>query len=139
MMNNPKTIAQSLIKLLEDEEVATFGTDLFYGKVPDSKKVPEEIYWVEPLVTSTRAHNVTGEDTLRCPFLIYFRSTSVQSVDEHMFELTKLFTSLHCTDLDGFTTVDIALRTGTQSLFFDNENRAVSSVIVTLTVYNINK
>ncbi len=136
-MNDPKTIAQSLIKFLEDENIAVFGTNLYYGKVPDSKKVPEEIYWIEPLVTSTRKHNVTGEDTLRCPYLIYFRSTSVQSVDEHIFELTRLFVSSHCSNLEGFKTIDIALRTGQQSLFFDNEGRAIGSVIATVTVYDI--
>ena len=135
-MNTP---AKALLKFLEDNNIAQFGTNLFYGHVPSSIKTNISLYWVTQSGANVSRHNVTGEDAKNYTYNIHYRSASAQDVEEKMFALDKLITSKRCYDLDGFETIALKVFSSPESPTLDFENRATSFMVVTAEIYDITK
>lgn len=131
------TVNTDVITFLQMIGCGEFGTDLFFGRVPQSQKTPVELWWVVPTSASVTRHNTSGEDTLTYQYELNFRSLSIQKVDEKIFKATKEIVGSHCYELDNFHTIEVSLVSTDQRTMMDSENRIVGSIAFSVTVYNI--
>lgn len=134
-MNN--TVNSDVITFLQSIGCGTFGIDLFFGRVPQSQKVPTELWWVVPTNASLSQHNVSGEDTIRYVYELNYRSLSVQKLSDMLFKATKEIVGSHCYNLDNYHTINVELVSVNQNTMKDSEERMVGSVTFVVTVYNI--
>lgn len=131
------TIGKDIISYVESIGCGTFGVDLFYGRVPDSKKTVTNLWWIESNGSAVDRHNVTGEDTLSYRFSLYYRNTRVEYVEEKIYQATRSILASHCYNLNNHRTIDIEYITSTPGSFFDEENRVYGVVSFSATVYDI--
>jgi len=132
-----ETVNSDVIKFVQMIGCGTFGTDLFYGRVPDSKKVPVALWWIIPTHSYVTAHNVTGEDTMTYNFQLAYRNMSLKQVDDEIFRITKEIVGSHCYNLDNFHTINVELISSSPRFQADIEGRVSASVEFKVTVYNI--
>lgn len=130
------TVNSDVINFLQYIECGTFGTNLFFGRVPNSNQAPTELWWVVPSNLNVTKHNVSGEDSLRYQYELHYRSMSMQKVDEEIFRITKEIVGSHCYNLDNFHTIEVNL-VSTRPVDIDKEERVFGTVVFTVTVYDI--
>lgn len=131
------TVNSDVLTYLQYIGCGTFGTDLFFGRVPNSNKVSTKLWWVVPTNLNLTKHNVSGEDSLRYQYELNYRSMSLQDVDEEMFRITKEIVGSHCYELDNFHTIEVSLVSASHRYSVDSEERVYGTVVFTVTVYNI--
>lgn len=129
------TIAQSFIKFLETQGCGVFGQDLYLSRVPDSKNANKKLFWVIPSGGSVIQTNKTNEKIKSYQFLIYFRSTSAQEVDETLFKLEETFNCLSCVKLEEYEVVSVDANQFASAPDLDSENRMVGFLQVQIQVY----
>lgn len=135
------TVNNEIIRFLETNGCGTFGIDLFFGRVPEKnakgEPTPTDCWWVIPMSTSVSRHNVTGEDTLRFPYTVFYRSRQIKKLDRELANLTIAILDSHCHNLNGYKTMDIELVATNQNYGEDQEERAYASLGFTATLYDI--
>lgn len=131
------TVNTDVITYLQLIGCGNFGTDLFFSRVPQSQKVPTELWWVIPVSSSTIQHNASGEDVIRYTYELNFRSMSAQKVNENLFKASQEIVGSHCYELDNFHTINVELVSVNENTRQDSESRIIGSVTFTVTVYNI--
>lgn len=131
------TVNTDVITYLQFIKCGTFGTDLFFSRVPQSQKVPTEVWWVVPTNASVSQHNVSGEDTIRYTYELNFRSLSVQKLNDQLFRVSREIVGSHCYNLDNFHTINVELVSVNQNTMKDTEERMIGSITFVVTVYNI--
>lgn len=131
------TVNSDVLNYVQFIGCGTFGTDLFFGRVPNSNKTTTKLWWLSQTNLNQTKHNVTGEDSLRYQYELHYRSTSLQDVDEEMFRITKEIVGSHCYELDNFHTIEINLVSAGQRTDIDSEGRVVGTVVFTVSVYDI--
>lgn len=129
------TVAQSFIKWLEDQDVATFGQDLYLRRVPDSKSTPDALYWIVPNGGFPLGKNKTGEIIKQYSFLINYRSTSVRDVEEKLFALEELLNCQNCVELEGFEVLEIEVDAYPSDGDIDEEDRETGLLQVNIKTY----
>ena len=117
------TIAKAFIDWLENEGVATFGQDLYLRRVPDSKYTPSSVYWVIPSGGYPLGKNKTGEIIKQYSFLINYRSTKAEDVDQKLFELEELLNCQDCLQLEGFEVLEVEVSSFADDGDIDGEDR----------------
>lgn len=132
------TVTTDLLNLLQELGFGTFGTTLFYGRVPDSKKTATEIWWVTPESTSVSGtQNVTGEEKITFSYRIYYRSMDYKTVDANILAAIKTLSSIQCRSLNNYTTMEIRLGSMNSNFTIDTENRVVGYAAFTVKLYDI--
>ena len=101
------TIGESVVKLLQLKGYGIPGQDIFLHRVPNSKQVGEEVYWVTYSGGTPIRINPTGERHLAYLVTVNFRSMNAKTVDDKLAKLTDMFNCLECSPLEGFTVVTI--------------------------------
>lgn len=129
------TISRAFINWLEDNGVATFGQDLYLRRVPDSKKTQSSIYWVIPAGGFPLGKNKTGEMIKQYTFIINYRSTSANEVDEKIFELEELLNCQNCLQLDGFEVLEVEVSSFPDDSDSDPEDRETSFLQANIKTY----
>lgn len=130
------TVNQNVINFLESIGCGTFGTTLFFGRVPQSTKTPTELWWVAPVTSKVSRSNVTGEDVVLYDYQLFYRSTSLKQVDSEIFKALKNISNAKCANLSNYETVQIICGSSNIDLIVDSENRAVGSLAFAVKVYN---
>lgn len=133
------TVNMDVITFAQLIGCGTFGVDLFYGRVPNSNKVPTSVWWLVPDTASVLGHNVTGEDTLSYRYSLAYRDMSLKKVDDELFRVTKEIVGSHCYELDNYRTMNVELVSAAPHIDVDDENRVYGTVDFKVTVYNILK
>lgn len=131
-----KTVDTDIISYVQTIGCGKFGESLFFGRVPQSNKVPVELWWITPTTSSLSYHNVSGEDTILYSYELRYRSTSMQKVSDEIFRITKEIVGSHCYELDNFHTIEVSL-TSSLPPYVDAENRVIGAVTFSVRVYNI--
>lgn len=131
------TVNSDVINYLQSIGCGSFGTDLFFGRVPQSAKTPVDLWWVVPNSSNVTQHNVSGEDTIEYHYELYYRSMSVQKISEKLFQASKEIVGSHCYNLDNFHTIEVKLESVNQPTLKDSEERLIGNIVFTVTVYNI--
>lgn len=131
------TVNTDVVTYLQLIGCGNFGTDLFFGRVPQSQKVPTELWWVIPLNSTILQHNASGEDVIRYTYDLNYRSLNLQKVNEQLFKASQEIVGSHCYELDNFHTINVELVSVNQNTMQDSENRIIGSITFTVTVYNI--
>lgn len=129
------TLTESFIEFLETQGIATFGQDLYLGRVPNSLKTNDPIYWVitaggTPLQTLS-----TGEKVKQYTVYIYYRSRSGKDVEQKLFFLEELLNCTRCVQLNGFETVGIEVTQFPSDQDLDSEDREVGLLQVNIKTY----
>lgn len=132
-----ETVNEDVLTYIQMIGCGTFGVDLFYGRVPNSNKLPVALWWLTPHSVAVTNHNVTGEDSLTYRYELSYRDVSLKKVDHELFRITKEIVGSHCYDLDNYHTIDVELISAAPKLDVDIENRVVGTVEFKITVYNI--
>lgn len=131
-----KTVDTDIISYAQTIGCGKFGENLFFGRVPQSNKVPVELWWITPATASLSYHNVSGEDTILYSYELRYRSTSMQKVSDEIFRITKEIVGSHCYELDNFHTMEVSFTSSLQP-YVDAENRVIGTVMFSVRVYNI--
>ena len=129
------TVAQSFIKWLEEQGVATFGQDLYLRRVPDSKSTPDAIYWIIPSGGFRIGENRTGEVIKQYSFIINYRSVSARDVEEKLFALEELLNCANCVTLEGFEVIEIEVDAYPSDGDIDEEDRETGLLQVNIKTY----
>ena len=129
------TVAQSFIKWLEEQGVATFGQDLYLRRVPDSKSTPDAIYWIIPSGGFRIGKNRTGEVIKQYSFIINYRSVSARDVEEKLFALEELLNCTNCVTLEGFDVIEIEVDAYPSDGDIDEEDRETGLLQVNIKTY----
>lgn len=131
------TVNLDIINFLQYIGCGTFGENLFFGRVPNSNKVQNRLWWVMPTNTNLTKHNVSGEDSLEYIYELNFRSTSMQDVDEEIFRITKEILGSRCYELTNYKTIEVRLESSRHGVSVDGEGRATGCVCFSAKVYDI--
>ena len=117
------TISKAFIDWLEAKGVATFGQDLYLRRLPDSKYTPSSVYWVIPGGGFPLGKNRTGEIIKQYTFIVNYRSTKAQEVDEKLMELEELLSCENCFTLEGYEVIEVEVSTYPDDSDTDTEDR----------------
>ncbi len=132
-MNNPETVSESFIKYLEDQSIATFGTDLYANQVPDD--APDVCYWVITSGGSTIQTLGTGERVKQYFVSVYYRSNSGRDVEKKLFTLEELLNCSDCVELEGFEILNMQASQYPSDIDLDNEERRLGLLQATVQLY----
>ena len=133
------TVNTDVINYVQSIGCGTFGKNLYLGRVPAStkEKVPSALWWLVPVQASVTDHNVTGEDTIQYQYELYYRSKSLERVNDKLFQAAKEMVASHCYNLDGYHTIDVKYVATHQPTMIDPEDRVYGWIVFTVIVYNI--
>lgn len=132
-----ETVNEDVLTYVQMIGCGTFGVDLFYGRVPNSNKLPVALWWLVPHSVSVTNHNVTGEDSLTYRYELSYRDVSLKKVDHELFRITKEIVGSHCYNLDNYKTMDVRLVSVSPRFSMDIESRVLGSVLFSVKVYDI--
>lgn len=128
------TVAQALLKWLEDNGFGTRGTDLFIGSIPKEKNRING-WWIVGGGGTPNIRAETGEKGKQYIFSVFYRNTDSSDVDEKLQLLEETANNKECHELEGYETLDMEA-TGFQSdQDLDAEDRTVGVVEITVTIY----
>ncbi len=128
-------IAESFATYMATVTGSTIGQDLFIGQAPSSNKVPDSIYWVGASGGDTERKLRTGERMKSYLIEVRYRNRNYETVYEKLQLLEEDLNAGNCTQLSGYTTVDIEATTFPIDEDLDSEDRKVGLLAVTISTY----
>ena len=129
------TITESFIDFLETKGIATFGQDLFLRRVPSSLDTLDSVYWIIPNGGFPLGRNKTGEMMKQYSFLIYFRSTKAEDVEQKLFALEEMLNCESCVALTGYEVTGVEVSSFSTDSDIDAENREQGMLQVNINIY----
>lgn len=132
-MNDIVTVSESFVKFLEDQNIATFNTDLFLGQVPQN--APDQTYWVITSGGSPIMKLRTGEKVKQYFISVYYRSAKEKNIERNLFNLEELLNSPECFNLEGFELINVEATQFPSDEDIDNENRRIGFIQVSIQTY----
>ena len=98
------TIGIELCNFLCDEFGLTFGKDFFYMRVPDESG---PVFWMTQVGSLIDRDLRTKQKIKEYQFLLSYRNTSAQKVDEEIFRIETIINRMSCVKLEHFDLYDI--------------------------------
>jgi hypothetical protein len=132
-MNNPETVSEAFIKFLEDQAIATFGTNLFLSQVPLT--APDTCYWVLTNGGAIIQRLSTGEKVKQYFVSVYHRSPKAKNLERDLFSLEELLNCVNCVQLEGFEVLEIEATQFPSDDDLDNEDRRVGLLQANIKIY----
>lgn len=126
-------IARAFVEYMESLSLGTFGTDIFIGSAPLNAQ--DNIWWVLTSGGSSISTNQTGEKQKNYILSVYYRSLDAEDVYDTIHDFEETINSDHCTQLQGFDTIDMQVTVFPSDQDIDNEDRTVGLLQVTITTY----
>lgn len=122
-MIDTQTVGEAFIAWLEDNDIGTFGEDLFLGMIP--LNAPDEAWLV--VVTGGNPEVVTADGSMIkvYTFNIYRRSLAGKEIDRKLFSLEESLNRAECVNLEGFETIYSRATQFAQDVDFENEKRRI--------------
>lgn len=134
-MTDPETLSEAFVKFLEENDIATFGQDLFMNKVPSSKKTLKSVYWILTSGGNPIGKSVTGETKQLFAITINYRDRKSRDVERKLFQLSEFLQTPGCVQLDGFETIDISVAQFPAQDDQDAEGRSMGILRVNIQIY----
>lgn len=135
------TILKSFAQYMQDTlSCGTVGQDIFLNSVPKdaADKAPDKAWWLKSSGGAPIVKNHTGEKQKNYIVYVYYRNTDSEDVDEILQAFEESINSKNCTQLPGYTTIEMSATGFQNDLDIDNEERTVGLVEVTITTYQQN-
>lgn len=129
------TVTQAFIDWLEDNDVATFGQDLYLRRLPDSREVPDAVYWLVPSGGFRLGKNRTGETLKQYSYTLNYRAPKAKEVEEKLFELEEMLNCQNCVQLDGYEVVEIEVEVYSSDGDIDEEDRETGLLQINIKTY----
>lgn len=126
-------IAKAFVEYMEDLGLGAFGTDIFIGAAPLDG--PDPCWWILTAGGASEPQADTGERLKSYTLSIFYRNTDQEDVYDQIQEFEEEINSKHCTQLDGYETVDMTATSFPTDQDIDNEERTVALIQVALRVY----
>lgn len=126
-------ILKAFVEYMEDLSLGVFGVDIFIGGAP--LDVNDPIWWVISAGGVSEAKNNTGERIKKYTIEVYYRDTNAEDVYNLLQTLEEDINGKHCTQLNGYQTVDMEVVSFPTDQDIDNEDRTVGMLQVTISVY----
>lgn len=134
-MENPETVSEVFVQWLEQNDIATFGQDLYINEVPSSQNTLESVYWINTSGGNPISKNKTGEIIRFHSINVYYRSTSGKDVERKLFELAELIQNQRCFQLTGFETIDVSVAQFPATSDMDVEDRKIGFLRLNIQTY----
>lgn len=131
----PETISEAFVKFLEENDIATFGQDLYINEVPSSNNAQDSVYWILTSGGNPISKLRTGELVRMFAITINYRAISGKEVERKLFELSEFLQEPGCFQLDGFETIDISVAQYPAQDDLDLEDRKRGLLRVTIQTY----
>lgn len=122
-MMDIQTVGEAFLSFLQDLGIGTFGTDLFYGEIPQT--APDDSWCV--IVSGGNPDTVTldGGMIKLYTFNIYRRSLAGKKIERDLFSLETTLNCASCVDLVGFETIYSRATQFAQDIDLDNASRRI--------------
>lgn len=137
IMTAPETLSEAFVKWLEENDIATFGQDLFINEVPSSNETREKdsVYWILTSGGNPISKNRTGELVRLHAITINFRAVKGKDVERKLHALAELLQQPDCIQLDGYETIDISVSQFPAQADIDVEGRKRGQLRVNIQTY----
>jgi hypothetical protein len=135
MITNVETITEAFIQYLENENIATFGQDIFINEVPNSKKVKDSVYWITTSGGAPISKLRTGETIRMHAITIFYRAKSGQEVEKVLHRLGEKLSCAECIQLTGYETIDVSVAQYPATQDLDSENRKLGLLRLNIQTY----
>lgn len=127
------TVSEAFIEYLETNSIATFGTDLYLGQVPDD--APDNCWWILTSGGSPIQTLRSGEKVKQYFISVYHRSTQTKDVEKKLFALEELLNTPNCLELTGFEVIEVEATQFPSDVDLDNEERRVGFLQANIKTY----
>lgn len=94
-----KTIGRELADFLCETFDLTFGSDMFYMRVPDEEG---PVFWLIQTNGFIQKELKTKQKVKEYQFLLYYRDRKAANVDKKIFEIETILNRLTCTKLENY-------------------------------------
>lgn len=117
------TVGEAFIKWMENNNIGTFGEDLFMGMLP--LDAPDEAWLV--VVSGGLPEVVTADGGMIKLYTIniYRRSLAGKEIERKLFSLEEDLNRAECVNLEGFETIYSRAIQFAQDIDLENENRRI--------------
>jgi hypothetical protein len=126
-------ISKAFVEYMEDLGLGTFAEDIFIGGAP--LDVNDPIWWVIAAGGVSDPKNNTGERIKKYTLEVYYRDTNEEDVYNLLQTLEEDINGKHCTQLNGYETVDMEAVSFPTDRDLDNEDRKIGMLQVIISVY----
>lgn len=133
-MNVVEAFAHTLIDF-GMSEITTLGQDLFIGNAPSSNKAPDTLTWLIGSGGNKITTAKSGEAVKSYRVDIYRRDMDYEAIYNFLHALEERLNCSGCTELTGYTTVEVEASVLTIDSDLDNESRKVGLLQANLTIY----
>lgn len=127
-----KTIAQELFQLLSKVLSLKTGEEFFLYRLPSTKQVSPEVWWMTVQQQSLTSKYLTSEKDYYITFLLNYRSTKAQKVDDEISKAAEIINNLQCFRLPDYQVTYCHASTISVNEDLDVEDMQRGSIIITL-------
>lgn len=127
-------VAHAFVQFMEDENLGTFGTDIFIGTVP--LNASEACWWVLSAGGASTQKNNTGERIKNYILSVYYRNTDAEDVYNKLQDFEVLVNSKVCTEIANFATIEMEATVFPTDQDLDDLDRTIGLVEVTVSTYS---
>lgn len=132
-MNNPETVTEAFIQWLEQEDIGTFGTDIYSPQIPED--APDAAYWLQTAGGGVVLTLATGEKVKQYFVTINYRSRKGKEVERKLFDLENLINKPQCLKLTGFEVYEVSATQFPVDNDLDDEDRRIGFVQANIQIY----
>lgn len=118
-----QTVGEAFIDFLQDQGIATYGTDLFLGEMPMS--APDDAWLVVVSGGNPDVVTLDGAMIKLYTFNIYHRSLAGKDIERELFSLEESLNRASCVQLSGFETIYSRATQFAQDNDLEKENRRI--------------
>lgn len=127
-----ETISQELFHLLADVLNFTEGKDFYLYRLPSTKTVQPQVWWLVPQSQNLTRRFVTGERDYLLTYILNYRSTRMEDADNQTAFAQDAINNLKCFDLPNYGVVTCMATATNTDEDIDTEDMCRGSVVITL-------
>lgn len=127
------TLLEEFAQYLEEQEYGTVGETIYLGSAP--LDAPDKVMWIVPPGGANIGKNITREKQKNYIFNVYFRDTDAHAVDVDSLRFEEFINENNCVDLGDYVIIESEATGFPSDQDLESEDRSLSLVQITLTVY----
>lgn len=134
-MMEVQTVSEAFIEWLQNQQVATFGENLFLNQVPSSLQTQDSMYWIITSGGGPVQKLQSGEKVKQYFLSVYYRSRSGKEVERNLFKLEELLNCAECVQLTGFEVIEVEAQQFPSDTDLDDEERRIGFLQANIKIY----